>query len=325
MFDLHKIFNITSTAEFNATALEIFQFQAQNNPVYKSFLHHLGVNPLTIKAMGNIPFLPIELFKSQPIYCSTDKPELYFTSSGTTGSQTSFHYIEKPELYEESILNGFASFFGHPQKYCILGLLPGYMERKESSLVYMVNYLQNLSGHPLNGNFLTDFDELANRLKQLEENGQAVLLFGVSFALLDFGVTHPMKLTNTTLIETGGMKGRKKEMTREELHQQLQLSFGSQCRIVSEYGMTELLSQAWMFDQHFECPPWMKVVVRDKTDPLKINLVGSGGLNLIDLANVLSCSFIASGDAGICYENGSFDVLGRLDHHDLRGCNLLYT
>jgi hypothetical protein len=319
----HKITGIRDPLEFNERALEIFHFQAKNCPVYASFLNLLGVNPNKITNPGEIPFLPIDFFKTQQVVTGMSLPETSFASSGTTSVNTSRHYVKDLTLYDDSILTCFGLFFGLPQKYCILGLLPGYLERKESSLVYMVNYLQNLSGHELNGNFLYDFENLKLRLTELEKRKQPTLLFGVSFALLDFGTAFPTNLSCTTVIETGGMKGRKKEITREELHAQLHSFFGNNA-IVSEYGMTELLSQAWFVDGRFRSPPWMKVLVRDKNDPLSVKTHGSGGLNIIDLANVNSCSFLATGDAGIVYADGSFNVLGRLDNQDIRGCNLMY-
>jgi hypothetical protein len=320
---IHKIFEITSPGEFNAKALEIFHFQQQNCEPYQRFIRYLGLDPSTITSVENIPFLPIELFKTELVHHAPQLPELLFTSSGTTGQQVSRHYVTDPAIYRASVLEGFRLFFGEPANYCIMGLLPGYMERKESSLVYMVDYLQQLSGHPLNGNFLNDFAGVDQRIAQLEAQGQKTLLFGVTYALLDFAAAHPRKLRHTTIIETGGMKGQRKEMTREALHHTLQQSFGPR-PVVSEYGMTELLSQAWYMDGSFACPPWMKVLVRDKTDPLTLSAQGAGGINVIDLANVHSCSFIATGDAGRLYASGRFDVLGRLDNRDIRGCNLMY-
>ncbi|HLP11483.1 MAG TPA: hypothetical protein VK177_06065 [Flavobacteriales bacterium] len=322
-YPFHKITHIQSSSAFNAAALEIFRLQANNCEPYKRFLSLLGINALDIQNVEEIPFLPIEFFKTQRVYCSDNEPQALFTSSKTTGTTPSTHYVANLELYRQSILDGFGLFFGNPQKYAILGLLPGYMERKESSLVYMVNYLQELSGHELNGNFLDDFASLKKTIDQLESQKQPTLLFGVSYALLDFGNRFPTTLHHTSLIETGGMKGKRKELTRHELHDELKTFFGDQT-IASEYGMTELLSQAWYDGKAFKAPPWMKVVVRGKNDPLDITNQGSGGLNVIDLANVFSCSFIATGDAGTVYADGSFNVHGRLDHQDARGCNLLY-
>lgn len=321
--DIHKIFEITSVQEFNAKALKIFYYQYQHCEPYQRFIQYLGINPAGIQAVEHIPFLPIELFKTQLVHDGATLPDLLFTSSGTTGQQVSKHYITDPEIYKTSVLQGFRLFFGEPSEYCIIGLLPGYMERKESSLVYMVNYLQQLSNHELNGNFLNDFDEVARRLQILETQGQKTLLFGVTYALLDFAAAYPRQLQYTQVIETGGMKGQRKEMTRDELHATLQQGFGPQ-PIVSEYGMTELLSQAWYLGGSFACPPWMKILVRDKNDPLTVNPQGTGGINVVDLANVHSCSFIATGDAGRLYPNGQFEVLGRLDNRDIRGCNLMY-
>jgi hypothetical protein len=322
-YPFHKITHIETIQEFNAMALEIFHYQSRNCEVYVRFIRYLGINPLDISTCLQIPFLPIEFFKTQKIYSVKEEPQTAFTSSGTTGAVTSRHYIANLEIYQQSILQGFGLFFGNPQKYAIIGLLPGYLERKESSLVYMVNYLQELSGHPSNGNFLDDFNSLKKVIDELEEKRQPTLLFGVSYALLDFGKLFSRQLKYTTIIETGGMKGKRKELTREELHHELKKSFGNQ-PILSEYGMTELLSQAWYDGKTFKAPPWMKVFVRGKNDPLEISERGSGALNIIDLANVYSCSFIATGDAGIIYDNGNFNVHGRLDNQDARGCNLLY-
>lgn len=321
--DIHKIFTIGTPQDFNAKALEIFRFQYQNCLPYQEFVQYLGIDPIQVNDIYQVPFLPIELFKTHVVHNHNLVPEILFTSSGTTGQQVSKHYIAQPSVYEASVLEGFKLFFGDPKKYSIIGLLPGYMERKESSLVYMVHYLQQLSGHPLNGNFLNDLHTVHQRLQENEKNGQPTLLFGVTYALLDLAARFPLKLGHTTIIETGGMKGQRKEMTREALHQELQQAFGPR-PVVSEYGMTELLSQAWLMDGTFACPPWMKVLVRDKNDPLTIKPSGAGGVNVIDLANIHSCSFIATGDAGRLYENGRFDVLGRLDNRDIRGCNLMY-
>jgi phenylacetate-coenzyme A ligase PaaK-like adenylate-forming protein len=320
---IDKIIEIDQLHEFNAIALEIFHFQAKNCAVYAKYLKILGVNTHSIVSPDQIPFLPIEFFKSQQIVCGNTIPKAYFTSSGTTGPTTAYHYITDLEVYNKSLTAGFGLFFGAPQKYCILGLLPGYLERKESSLVYMVNHLQSLSGHVLNGNYLNEFEKLNAVLIQLENKNQPTILFGVTYALLDFGEKFPAALKNTILVETGGMKGKRAELTREELHKKLHANFPD-ARISSEYGMTELLSQAWYLDDSYHCPPWMKIYIRDKNDPLTTKLNGSGGLNVIDLANLNSCSFIATGDAGVVYENGSFNVLGRLDNQDLRGCNLMY-
>lgn len=320
---IDKITEIDQLHEFNAIALEIFHFQAKNCEVYAKYLQILGIQANLVRSVEEIPFLPIEFFKSQRIFTGNNLPTTVFKSSGTTAQTTSSHYVSDLEIYDQSIKKGFSSFFGVPQKYCMLGLLPGYLERKESSLVYMVNYLQNLSGHSLNGNYLNDFDKLNSTLIELKNNNQPTLLIGVTYALLDFGEKFPNSYTNLTVIETGGMKGKRPEITRDELHIKLSDSFKG-AHLSSEYGMTELLSQAWYIDNVFRCPPWMKVFIRDKNDPLTTKKYGSGGLNIIDLANYTSCSFIATGDAGVVYQDGSFNVLGRLDNQDLRGCNLMY-
>jgi phenylacetate-coenzyme A ligase PaaK-like adenylate-forming protein len=320
---IDKIIEIDQLHEFNAIALELFHFQAKNCAVYSKYIEILGIQANLVQTVADIPFLPIQFFKSKQVITGTDLPKTFFTSSGTTGKNTSFHYVADLEVYQKSLTAGFGLFFGAPQKYCILGLLPGYLERKESSLVYMVDHLQNLSGHYLNGNYLNEFEKLYGVLNQLEQENQATILFGVTYALLDFGEKYPVKFKDLTIVETGGMKGKRPEITREELHKKLSSGFPD-ASISSEYGMTELLSQAWYTNDRYHCPPWMKVYIRDKNDPLNTKLKGSGGLNIIDLANLNSCSFIATGDAGIVYDDGSFNVLGRLDNEDMRGCNLMY-
>ena len=320
---IDKITEINQVHEFNAIALELFHFQAKNCMVYAKYLELIGVNASSVKEIEQIPFLPIELFKSQKVVTGIQNPQKIFKSSGTSGADFSQHFITDLDIYNKSLVTGFGLQFGAPQKYCILGLLPGYLERNDSSLVYMVNHLQEIGNHAQNGNYLNEFEKLNQALKSLAQQNQKAILFGVSFALLDFGEKFPGNYPNLTIIETGGMKGQRKELTRDELHKQLNTFFPN-AQISSEYGMTELLSQAWFYENVFHCPPWMKILIREKNDPLTTKLSGSGGLNIIDLANINSCCFIATGDAGQVFENGTFNVLGRLDNQDIRGCNLMY-
>ncbi|WP_291867972.1 acyl transferase [Maribacter sp.] len=324
MVDAQKIFKIKTKAEFNALTLQIFEHQFKTNSVYKEFCQHLGKNPLNIKNTDEIPFIPIDFFKSKTILSNAKTADIIFTSSGTTGSVTSKHYVSDINLYEESYINAFRHFYGKEEDYCVLALLPSYLERQGSSLIYMVNDLINRSSHPESGFFLKDTDTLIATLKKLEAAKTKTLLIGVSFALLDLVDETELNLKNTIVMETGGMKGRRKEMIREELHDTLKKGFGVS-KIHSEYGMTELLSQAYSKGNGiFHCPPWMKVLTRDTEDPLTLQEYGkTGGINVIDLANINSCSFIATQDLGKIYEDDSFEILGRFDHSDIRGCNLL--
>ncbi|MEM9075872.1 MAG: acyl transferase [Bacteroidota bacterium] len=321
---ISSIFSISNSGEFENKCLEVFSFQFSQNSVYKLYCELLGKTPKTVSHSSEIPFLPIEFFKSKKIVSSTNSIEAIFESSGTTGSVTSKHYISSLAIYKESYTKAFTHFFGPVQEYCILALLPAYLERKGSSLVYMVDDLVKQSQHPESGFYLYDIEELHAKLIKLEEAKTKTLLIGVSFALLDLAEQFPISLKHTLLMETGGMKGRRKELIREELHKQLINAFEVD-KIYSEYGMTELLSQAYsMGNGTFVCPPWMKVTTRDTEDPLSSQANGkTGGINIIDLANVYSCSFIATQDLGKVYANGSFEVLGRFDHSDVRGCNLM--
>jgi phenylacetate-coenzyme A ligase PaaK-like adenylate-forming protein len=320
-----RILNIKSAGEFNALALDVFRLQAAENRVYGRYLSLLGIRPETVSTVEEIPFLPIGLFKSEKIITGNREPELVFRSSGTTGQQPSVHYVASAGLYRESALNAFTRFYENPQDICILALLPSYLEREDSSLVYMMNHLVTLSRHPDSGFYLNNYAELANKLKQRTADGTPTLLLGVSFALLDLAEQHPVGLSeNITIMETGGMKGRRKEMVREELHHALQTAFNVRT-VHSEYGMTELLSQAYSTGSgKFNSPPWMKVLVRDLYDPFTLLPAGrSGGINIIDLANLYSCSFIATEDTGKVMEDGSFEITGRSDHSEVRGCNLM--
>lgn len=320
---LDTIFKINSAKEFEQRALQIFQHQFENNAVYRSFCDLLYKHPAEVTRVEDIPFLPIEFFKSKTVVSTSKKPETIFSSSGTTGSETSKHFVANLKQYEQSFNNGFTHFYGTVEDYVVLGLLPSYLERKGSSLIYMVNDFISKSNHPESGFYLDQFDVLAEKLHQLDKEGKQVLLIGVSFALLDLVEKHLFTLKNTIVIETGGMKGRRKELIRSELHSILKKGFGVS-QIHSEYGMTELLSQAYSKGNGiFECPPWMKVFTRDTEDALTLVKNQNGGLNIIDLANSDSCSFIATQDLGKVYNDGSFEVLGRFDSSDIRGCNLM--
>lgn len=319
-----NIFNISNRVDFEKVSIEIFKFQATNNLVYSSFLNYLNVDVNSVKNIYQIPFLPIQFFKSHKIVSSKNKVEQIFLSSGTTGMQQSKHYVTDIEFYEQSFKKGFNSFYGNIEDYTILALLPSYLERKGSSLIYMVDNLIKDSKKLESGFYLHNLKELANKLISLNKANQKVLLIGVTYALLDLIELQKFDLKNTIVMETGGMKGQRKEMIREELHQVLCKGFGVKL-IHSEYGMTELLSQAYSKGSGiFECPPWMKILIRDTEDPFTfLPNEKSGGINVIDLANINSCSFIATQDLGKTHQNNSFEVLGRFDNSDIRGCNLM--
>lgn len=308
----------------NTLSLEVFGFQYEHNTVYREFAERLGRTPDTVKTVEAIPFLPVEFFKSHLVIAAVEEsiPELVFRSSGTTGATQAAHHVLHASLYEKAYLQGFQRQYGSPQAYRILALLPGYLERSDSSLVYMVQGLIERSGHPEGGFFLDDFERLNTLLQK--PCGRHTLLIGVSFALLDFAEAYPVTLQNTTVMETGGMKGRRRELTRQELHHNLTERFGLDY-IHSEYGMTELLSQAYAKkDGLFETPPWMALQIRDANDPLGAAENGrTGGINVIDLANLYSCSFIATSDLGRALPDGKTEVLGRMDFSDMRGCNLM--
>jgi len=321
------IFQIQDQSTFRAFALEVFYYQARYTTVYREYLAGLGVKPSAVRELEQIPFLPIEFFKSHTVIVDWKKAELVFESSGTSGARSSIHHVSDASLYHKSFTKAFRLFYNEPDTYCIMALLPGYMERSGSSLVHMMQQLITESHHPDSGFYLQDLDELASLLKKRNSDRQATILMGVSHALLDLAEQHPMKLDDHIVVmETGGMKGRRKEMIRSELHEKLKTAFGQET-IHSEYGMTELLSQAYSRGNGlFRCPPWMKILVRDPNDPLTLLPAGqNGGLNVIDLANLNSCSFIATGDLGRVHGDGSFEVLGRFDHSDIRGCNLLVS
>ena len=320
----NTLFKLHTATEFNEMALKIFKFQASHNTVYKNFINLLNINVNSIQKIEQIPFLPIQFFKTHQVVSSSKKEQQVFLSSGTTGNNQSKHFVTDLAVYEKSFRKGFEYFYGKIETYTVLALLPSYLERQGSSLIYMVNDFIQKSNNPKSGFFLNNLDELSENLRELDQNNDKVLLIGVSFALLDLIEKYQFNLKNTVVMETGGMKGKRKELIREELHYILQKGFGVE-KIHSEYGMTELLSQAYSKGNGiFECPPWMKVLTRDTEDPLTILPKGkSGGLNIIDLANINSCSFIATQDLGKVYPNNTFEVLGRFDHSDIRGCNLL--
>jgi hypothetical protein len=308
---------------FNELAIGLFRFQYENNTVYRDYANYLDITPDKVQSLTEIPFLPVRFFKSQEVKTTTFEPAFIFESSGTTATINSRHYIKEPALYEKSFLTAFRQFYGEVKGCCIIGLLPSYLERENSSLVYMVKKLIEESGHIQSGFFLHDHHKLNNVIAESEANEQKVLVIGVTYALLDFAEKFPQPLSSTIIMETGGMKGRREELIREEVHEKLKNAFGLKA-IHSEYGMTELLSQAYSKgDGIFECPPWMKVLARDEEDPLFVKEEGRGAVNIIDLANIYSCSFIATDDAGNVNADGRFEILGRMDGSDLRGCSLL--
>ncbi|MFO7618009.1 MAG: acyltransferase [Bacteroidales bacterium] len=305
--------------------LSLFRSQAAENPVYRQYLENLDCNPLGVSSLEEIPFLPVEFFRTHRVVSGPGREQLVFESSGTTGVQTSSHYVLDESLYLQSLEEGFRLLVGDPADFCILALLPSYLERSNSSLVYMIDRLMKIGGNPDSGFFMHDLDELAGRLAQLEAVGRRSLLVGVSFALIDLAEQHPIPLKNSIIVETGGMKGRREELTRKQLHEILTGAFSVPV-IWSEYGMTELLSQAWSAGHGiFRTPPQMRVLIRDPYDPFRRMPAGkTGGIDVIDLANRHSCSFIQTQDLGRAHPDGTFEVLGRFDGSDIRGCNLLY-
>ncbi len=324
MITTPDIFSISNQKQFEKTALKVFRFQYENNLVYQEFCDLLKTDVQKVKSLKQIPFLPIQFFKSHQVVSNTNAIEATFTSSGTTGMNTSKHLVTDTSIYEESYRKGFSQFYGNIEDYVVLALLPSYLERGGSSLIYMVEDLIQLSNHTDSGFYLHNHDELIAKLIELDQSGQNVILIGVTYALLDLIEKQQFHLQNTIIMETGGMKGKRKEMIREELHEQLCEGFGVSM-IHSEYGMTELLSQAYSLGNGvFECPSWMQILIRDTEDALSYIPQGkTGGLNVIDLANINSCSFIATQDLGKKNPNNSFEVLGRFDNSDIRGCNLM--
>ena len=320
----NDIFTIKNATQFNDLAIKIFNYQAENNPVYKKYLFHLGTEISSVKSIREIPFLPIEFFKSHEIKTGSSKTAKTFYSSGTTGAKKSRHFITDISIYERSFLTNFENQYGKLDDICILALLPTYLNNESSSLVYMVNKLIAISGHSDSGFYLNNIEELSLKLESLEKTNTKIILIGVSYALIDLAEKFPLKLSNTVIMETGGMKGKRKELTKAELHKFLSSRFGVES-IHSEYGMTELLSQAYSPGEgKFNTPPWMKILIRDTYDPFcYLEQAKSGGINIIDLANINSCSFIETGDLGKIHPDNSFEVLGRFDNSDIRGCNLL--
>lgn len=319
-----KIFNVRSSENFETLALEVFRYQAKNNETYSKYINHLGIIPGSIHQLDRIPFLPIEFFKTHKVITGKDVPGKIFTSSGTTGAGTSKHYVTDINWYRESFTRTFQYFYGNPEQFCILALLPSYLEREGSSLIYMMDYLIKKSNNPESGFYLDKLDILAEKIVRLLEQNQKILLFGVSFALLDLAEKYKPDLSGQIIMETGGMKGKREEIIREKLHEVLNKAFNTKL-IHSEYGMTELLSQAYSKgDGIFHTPPWMKVLIRDSYDPFFYVKKGRpGGINVIDLANYNSCSFIETKDLGRLLPGSGFEVSGRFDSSDIRGCNLM--
>lgn len=324
MISAADIFSISSQKQFEKIALKVFRFQYDNNSVYRDFCNFLHTDVQKVKSLRQIPFLPIQFFKSHDVISNDHPVQTTFTSSGTTGMVTSKHLITDVSLYEQSYRQAFSQFYGNIEDYVVLALLPSYLEREGSSLIYMVEDLMQLTNNKNSGFYLHNHEELIDKLLNLETSGQNSILIGVTYALLDLIEKRNFNLNNTIIMETGGMKGKRKEMIREELHEVLCKGFGVHS-IHSEYGMTELLSQAYSLGNGiFECPNWMNILIRDTEDALAyIDNGKTGGINVIDLANINSCSFIATQDLGKKHNNNTFEVLGRFDNSDIRGCNLM--
>ena len=322
--DAFRFLTIANSNDFEKEALATFHRQHKANPVYRSYCNLINISPSEIKSSTKIPSLPIQFFKSHAVKCFSEAPSIVFSSSGTTTSINAQHPILDKAIYNHSFQKGFENQYGDPKDWAILALLPSYLERKGSSLIYMMDALIQQSKHAASGFYLDEFDQLKKQLEQLESQQQPTILLGVSFALLDFAEQYPLQLKHTVVMETGGMKGRRKEMIREDLHATLTKAFGVEV-IHSEYGMTELLSQAYSKGHgRFYTPSWMKVTAGEINDPFAlINGSKIGRLNIIDLANQESCAFIATDDLGRVFPDGSFEVMGRLDQSDIRGCNLL--
>jgi hypothetical protein len=319
-----KIFDVQQHG-FEQLALDLFRLQAKENRLYRSFIQALKIDPANVNTVASIPFLPIGFFKNHEVVTGNFTPEVVFESSGTTQTGNSRHLVKSVELYRRSFTRAFEMFYGSPEEWCIIGLLPSYLERQNSSLVMMVNDLIATSNRPQSGFYLYEHKKLAGVLQQNEAAKQKTLLIGVTFALLDFANVFKFPLQYTTIMETGGMKGRRKEITRTEVHEILKQAWQLDS-VHSEYGMTELLSQAYSSgDGLFRCPQWMKIILRDEDDPLTVRADNTSGLiNVIDLANIYSCAFIATDDIGKLYTDGSFEVIGRMDSSDVRGCSLMY-
>jgi hypothetical protein len=318
------ILNAISNQGFEKTALEVFKYQFTHNPIYNQWCISLGKTEP--KNLQEIPFLPVSFFKTHKVITGNIAATHVFKSSGTTSTTiSSQHFVSNIQLYNQAVEHGFTNAFGAINNYCILGLLPNYLERGHSSLVHMVNHLLGLSNNPQSGFYLNNFNALANTLNSLQQQNKKIWLIGVTYALINFFEQYPMQLKNTIILETGGMKGKQKEMIRAEVHENIKANTGL-AYINGEYGMTELLSHAYLNNQgYFEPIPTMQVLVRQDTDPLHINTTGKGLLNIVDLANINSCSFIAVDDYGNILPNGHFMVNGRVDNSDIRGCSLMYN
>ncbi len=319
------IYQNLSETEFEEVAIEIFGFQYNTNKVYKDYINTLEVDVSSVAKLSDIPFLPISFFKTHPVICGNiEKYEQVFRSSATTSDTPSKHLIKDVNLYKDSFTKGFLQSYGDPKQYCLLALLPSYLERGDSSLVYMVNELIKNTQNTDSGFYMNNYKELADKLRSNEERSRKTLLIGVTYALLKLAEEYPIELKNTIIMETGGMKGKREELTRPEVHKILSEAFKVE-DIHSEYGMTELLSQAYSKGKGiFQAVPWMKILIRDIYDPFKMGLINeNGAINIIDLANINSCSFIATDDLGKIYPNGDFEVAGRLDYSDIRGCNIM--
>jgi len=321
-----QIFKNLDEKEFNNLAIEAFRFQSSENKIYKQFLELNKIDINKINCYKDIPFLPIEFFKNHIITSLREVPSYYFESSGTTSINKSKHFFKNINLYEKSLSLGFKLFFGNIEEYIILALLPNYMEQKHSSLIYMIDYLIKKTNNELSNFYLEDFEKLKEVIEKTIKSGKRIILFGVTYAMLDFSEYNNKKYPEILIFETGGMKGRRKEILRLELHKILEKSFGVN-KIYGEYGMAELFSQAYSMSYGvFKCPPWMKVLIRDTNDPKTlVQKSKTGGVNIIDLANIQSCCFIATQDVGISYTDETFEILGRFDNSDIRGCNTMIT
>lgn len=323
--DLASEFNISA---FSRAALDTFRYQYEGNPVYRRFVDILGCSPDAVQAIEDIPFLPIRFFKTHRIVTGHAPVRRVFRSSGTTSTIDSLHLVTDTGLYDRSLMAGFRRNYGDPGNWCILALLPNYLEKGDSSLVYMADQWIQAGGHPDSGFYLDQFDRLHETLCRLAAAGQQTLLLGVTYALLDFSERYPGRLDNVVVMETGGMKGRKREMVRAEVHDILKQRWQLDA-IHSEYGMTELLSQAYApADGIFGCPPWMRVMIRAEDDPFDRTSMAADGpvtglVDIIDLANCNACAFISTDDIGRLHPDGRFEIIGRLDNSDLRGCSLL--
>jgi hypothetical protein len=308
-------------ARFHEVALEMFRYQSEHNVLYRNYLRLLKIAPEEIKKIEEIPFLPIQFFKSHKVVTGEFDDEIVFTSSSTSGTGESKHHVRSVQVYEDSFLKGFEYFYGTPKEWTVFALLPSYLERTGSSLVYMAQKLIGLSNDPRSGFFLYDHQSLLKAIHEACSEKRKVLLLGVTYALLDLEGPLP---SGVTVMETGGMKGKRAELTREQVHEELRVHLGTE-KVHSEYGMTELLSQAYSKgDGLFECPPWMRVLIREVNDPLSLARFGkTGGVNVIDLANVHSCAFIATQDLGKMHPGGLFEIQGRFDNAEIRGCNLM--